>query len=173
VVVAVWVGVVLVGVVSAVSLTGIASSSRAAARTGAAEHATSQGVPIRPPATAAPVPAPRPGSKPGDLGLSVPISRPACDGGYGVIVANATRPGAYQHEISEFLARYSGASYLLAEQACSSLRAHTGSGNSIYAVYYGPYPALGSACATRGRIGGGSYVRKLDNSTPNTLVIKC
>jgi hypothetical protein len=183
-IVALWVGVLLLGVMSAVSLTEFASSSRAAVKSRAADHrserAAGQAVPVRPAATAAPAPAgtpPRPpvaqGPVPGDLGLSVPMSRPACDGGYGVIVANATRPGDYRHEVGEFLARFSGASYLLAEQACSSLRSHTPSGASIYAVYYGPYPAVGNACATRSRIGRGSYVRKLDNGPESSVIIKC
>lgn len=176
-IVAVWVGVLLVGAVSAVSLAGLVSSSPSASGSGVSEHAAGQVVPIRPAATAVPAPGPNPAAaqatKPGDLGLSVPISRPACDGGYGVIVANATRPGTYQHEISAFLGRYAGASYLLAEQACSSLRSHTGDGSSIYAVYYGPYPALDNACETRRRMGGGSYVRKLENGGPSTVIIRC
>lgn len=175
--VAVWLGVLLLGVVSAVSLTELASSSRAAAKARVSERAGGQSAALRPAATAAPVPAAPARAAagapvPGDLGLPVPISHPACDGGYGVIVANATRPGAYRHEVGDFLARFSGASYLLAEQACPSLRAHTESGASIYAVYYGPYPELGNACATRSRIGGGSYIRKLDNG-PDSGLIKC
>jgi serine/threonine-protein kinase len=177
-IVLVWVGVVLLGVVSAVSLTELASSSRAAAKERVAERAAGQAATLRPAATAVPA-APAPGAvtpagpAPGDLGLAVPISRPACDGGYGVIVANATRPGAYRQEVGEFLARFSGASYLLAERACPSLRAHTEDGSSIYAVYYGPYDALGNACATRSRIGRGSYVRKLDNGPESSRIIKC
>ena len=185
-VVAVWVGVLLLGVVSAVSLTELGSSSWAVAKSRVSERAAGQTSALRP---AAAVPAPRPvalrpaapipsqisapAPVPGDLGLPVPMSRPACNGGYGVIVANSTRPGAYRHEIGDFLGRFSGASYLLAEQACSSLRAHTSSGDSIYAVYYGPYPALGNACATRNRIGGGSYVRKLDSGPESSLIVKC
>lgn len=181
-IVLVWVGVLLLGALSAVSLTEFASSSRAAAKSRVAEHSAGQTANLRPASTAvaaapeAPARAahgPAPGPARGDLGLPVPLSHPACDGGYGVIVANATRPGDYRHEISEFLSRYSGASYLLAEQACTSLRARTESGDSIYAVYYGPYPALGNACATRSRIGGGSYVRKLDNGPESRLIVKC
>jgi len=177
--VAVWVGVLLLGVVSAVSLTDLASSSRAAARSRVSERAAGQTAALRAAPAPAPAGAPAPGRAtahdpvPGDLGLPVPISRPPCDGGYGVIVANATRPGAYRNEIGGFLARYSGASYLLAEQACSSLRAHTESGNSIYAVYYGPYPALDNACATRRRVGGGSYIRKLDNGPQSSVIFRC
>ena len=90
-----------------------------------------------------------------------------------MFVAAAVRPGAYEREVRDFLAHYSGASYLLAEQACPSLRAHTRSGGSIYAVYYGPYETLSNACATRGRIGGGSYVRRLDNSDSHGQIVSC
>ena len=102
--------------------------------------------------------------------MQVPISRPSCDGTYGVIIASVTRPEAYQRDVRSLLTRYSGSSYLLAEQTCPSLRARTAAGDSIYAVYYGPFSSLGNACATRNRIGAGSYVRKLDDTSTRGLI---
>jgi serine/threonine-protein kinase len=187
VVVALWSVLVLVGVVSAVSLMSgddaSAKPTRSAGRVVAAAPpaaAVPAAAPVRP-APAKPAPVQPPPAKPepatpgpdqarGDLGVQVPISRPSCDGAYGVIIASVTRPDAYQRDVRNLLARYSGSSYLLAEQTCPSLRARTAGGDSIYAVYYGPYSSLGNACATRNRIGAGSYVRKLDTTSPRGLI---
>lgn len=99
----------------------------------------------------------------GDLGLSTPITRPACDGSYGAFFLSATTPGQYAQDISASLAQHPGASYLRTDQACASLRQSSG-GNAIYATYF---PGdLASACATKARIGGGTYVRRLDDLTP-------
>ncbi|MDQ2707576.1 MAG: hypothetical protein M3Z25_08040 [Actinomycetota bacterium] len=171
---AAWIGVLLVGVLSALALTG---GDDTAARSPHPGRNAARVVPSPMTAATAPNSVPsapaRPASASGDLGLAVPISRPSCDGAYGVFVGAAVRPGAYQREVGDFLARYSGASYLLAEQACPSLRPRTGAGNSIYAVYYGPFPTLGNACETKGRVGVGSYVRRLDNSGSRSRTIAC
>ena len=109
----------------------------------------------------------------GDLGLSVPISSPACDGSFAVLVAAAVQPGDYREEVQPFLNAFPGSSYLLAERSCSSLRPRTETGDSIYAVYYGPYAQLEDACATLARVGGGSYLRRLDNVTPVGQAVEC
>jgi serine/threonine-protein kinase len=186
---AVWTVLVLLGVISAFALTGgqeatvkPGHTSRNAARVVAAPApsmlapALSAAAPAakKASAPAAKPPAPAPAEPVrGDLGLPVPMSRPSCDGAYGVIVASVTRPDAYEHDVRDLLARYSGSSYLLAEQTCPSLRARTSTGDSIYAVYYGPYDSLGNACATRARIGAGSYVRKLDDTDSHGRLIHC
>ena len=113
-----------------------------------------------PPATTAP-PAAR---GPGDLGLPVPISAPACNGDTVAVVYNAVTPGAYQQEIAAALAQHPGASYLRTDQACASLK-QSENGSPIYAVYY-PGATRAETCAIRDRIGGGTYARVLDDSTP-------
>ncbi|GAA3965126.1 serine/threonine-protein kinase [Gordonia caeni] len=112
------------------------------------------------PATTAP-PAAR---APGDLGLPVPISTPACNGDTVAVVYNAVSPGAYQQEIAAALAQYPGSSYLRTDQSCLSFK-QSENGNPIYAVYY-PGATRAETCAIRDRIGGGTYARVLDNSTP-------
>lgn len=178
VVVALWSVLVLIGVGSAFALTtgdgALAGPSHSSGHAGRAAGSPPQAAPPASDASAPakPVPA-RPDPVRGDLGVQVPISKPTCDGSYGVIIASVTRPESYQREVRDLLARYSGSSYLLTEQTCPSLRARTASGTSIYAVYYGPYDSLGNACATRARIGAGSYVRKLDNTDSYGRVVHC
>ncbi|MFZ2510138.1 MAG: serine/threonine-protein kinase [Gordonia sp. (in: high G+C Gram-positive bacteria)] len=111
--------------------------------------------------TAATTTAARP---PGDLGLATPISTPPCDGRTVAFVYNATNPGTYAQEVDAALARFPGSSYLRTDQSCQSLRQSL-DGNPIYAVYY-PGTSLADTCATRNRIGGETYARRLDNTTP-------
>jgi hypothetical protein len=89
-----------------------------------------------------------------------------CDGSYALFVGAAVKPANYRTEVQAYLNRYPGSSYLLAEQNCSSLRHHMDNGASIYTVYYGPYSTLAQACEARSRVGGDSFIRRLDNSTP-------
>ena len=100
----------------------------------------------------------------GDLGLSTPISTPSCDGTTVTFVYNAVSPGGYPSEISSALAQFPGASYLRTDQSCSSLK-QSQNGNPIYAVYY-PGTSVTDTCATKARVGGNAYTRRLDNSTP-------
>jgi hypothetical protein len=89
-----------------------------------------------------------------------------CDGSYALFVGAAVKPANYRTAVQAYLNRYPGSSYLLAEQNCSSLRHHMDNGASIYTVYYGPYSTLAQACEARSRVGGDSFIRRLDNSTP-------
>ncbi len=114
-------------------------------------------------ATVAPPPA-APARGGGDLGLSTPISSPPCDGRTVAVVYNAVLPGAYEQEIASALSRYPGASYLRTDQSCLSLK-QSENGNSIYAVYY-PGSSIADTCSIKARIGGGTYARRLDDSTP-------
>ncbi len=183
-------GLLVVGALSAVLLTrhddAGAQPVAGPAQPGPAQPGPAQPPPTlqsppAPPAAAASAPAaPAPAAAPpeaapaaGDLGLSVPISRPSCDGGFGVFVAASVRPESYRQEVGEMLARHPGASYLLAERACSSLRGRTAAGQSIYAVFYGPYPTLRAACAARSTAGGINYVRRLDNSSRAGHALRC
>jgi serine/threonine-protein kinase len=109
----------------------------------------------------------------GDLGLATPVTRPACDGQFITIVGSAVQPGSYPADVARLLSRHPGSAYLFAGASCSSLRARLPNGNSIYAVFVGPFPTQAQACATRRTIGGDSYVRVLDDVTPNDRLVKC
>ncbi|ALG83993.1 serine/threonine-protein kinase [Gordonia phthalatica] len=100
----------------------------------------------------------------GDLGLSTPISTPACDGSTIAIVYSATSPGSYASEIQSALAEHPGAQYLRTDQSCASLRQSL-NGNPIYAVYY-PGSSLADSCAVKARTSSRVNVRRLDDSTP-------
>ncbi|MDH3007875.1 serine/threonine-protein kinase [Gordonia alkanivorans] len=126
-----------------------------------------------PPTTAASPAPPPPIRSAGDLGLSVPITRPACDGTGIVVVGNAVAPGAYAAEVQSFLDRFPGASYLRTDQSCASLRQQSDDGNPIYAVYYVAGQTLGDICGLRNRVGGDSYGKWLDNTTDPASFITC
>src|SRR4051794_32468884 len=108
-----------------------------------------------------------------DLGLSTPISHPACDGQWIVLVGAATTPGRYPEGISGLLESYPGSQYLVTEGSCSSLRQRTADGNLIYAVFLGPFPGEADACAMRAQVGGGAYVKVLDDTTPPEQAGSC
>ena len=126
-----------------------------------------------PPAQVPPVQAPAQTRGEGDLGLATPVTRPACDGQFIIVVGSAIQPGSYPADVTRLLRRHSGSAYLYAAASCSSLRARLPNGNSIYAVYLGPYPSQAQACASRRAVGGDSYVRVLDDVTPNDRLVKC
>lgn len=108
----------------------------------------------------------------GDLGLSVPMSRPACDASAAVFLFASTTPGAYEAEIQDALNRFPGSSYLRTDQSCPSL-VQASNGNPIYAVYRLAGNTEASACAAVRSAGGGVYARWLDNSSPETSRIDC
>src|SRR3954470_7713798 len=108
-----------------------------------------------------------------DLGLSTPISHPACDGQWIVLVGAATTPGRYPEGIGGLLESYPGSQYLVTEGSCSSLRQRTADGNLIYAVFLGPFPGEADACAMRAQVGGGAYVKVLDDTTPPEQAGSC
>ncbi|GAA1052679.1 hypothetical protein GCM10009570_12680 [Dietzia natronolimnaea] len=107
----------------------------------------------------------------GDLGLNVPMSRPACDGRGIVVLYSAVTPGEYAQEIAAALARNPGASYLRTDMACPSLRARDENGNVIYAVYRASGYSRQELCADVRAMGPPAYGRWLDStSDPSTLV---
>ena len=126
-----------------------------------------------------PGPAPRPSASPqpaivpGDLGLTVPMTRPACDGTGIVVVANATAPGNYPGEVQSYLNQYPGASYLRTDQSCPSLKQVSDDGTPIYAVYYVAGRTLEDICTMRNQIGGLAYGRWLDYTTDPESQITC
>jgi serine/threonine-protein kinase len=112
--------------------------------------------------------------KPGaDLSVSVPLSTPACDGSYIVIVASALEPAEYQQDIQTFLEANPGAEYLHAPSTgCGSLRRQL-DGADIYSVYYGPFQDEDEACARRTTEGGDAFVRRLDNTSSPKQAVSC
>lgn len=110
-----------------------------------------------------PPPTRRPSSPPpGDLGLSTPISKPACNGQWIVVLGSVTTPGEYASGVQRLLNLHPGASYLRTDQTCPSLRRTDDKGDAIYAVYR---PAQHDACAEARAAGGGAYAKILDYTT--------
>jgi len=105
-----------------------------------------------------------------DLGLATPMSTPACDGSYVVVLGSAVTPARYRADVQQFLAANPGAGYLHAPSTgCGSLRQQL-NGADVYAVFAGPFTTKAAACARRS---GGAYVKRLDTTTPATQVISC
>ena len=113
------------------------------------------------------------GVVPGDLGLSVAMTRPACDGRGIVVLASAVTPGNYENEISAALAANPGSSYLRTDQSCPSLRQRDEYGNVIYAVYRPSGYTKAEVCADVARSPAGSYGRWLDTTSDPRQLIYC
>jgi serine/threonine-protein kinase len=108
-----------------------------------------------------------------DLSVSVPLSTPACDGRYIVIVGSAIDPDEYPRTVQEFLTSNPGAEYLHAPSTgCQSLQRQL-EGVDIYAVYYGPYADKETACDKRRSEGGDSFIRRLDNTSTPARGVSC
>jgi serine/threonine protein kinase len=108
-----------------------------------------------------------------DLSVSVPLSTPACDGSYIVIVGSAVDPDQYQHTVQSFLDSNRGARYLHAPSTgCHSLRQQL-DGVDIYSVYYGPFVDKDAACDKRNSVGGDSFVRRLDDTSTPERAVSC
>lgn len=82
-----------------------------------------------------------------DLGLSTPISTPACDGTGIIVVANSTDPAGYRSDMAAALDNHPGARYLRTDQSCPSLRPRDDSGNLIYAAYVVVGQGRSAVCA--------------------------
>ena len=107
------------------------------------------------------------------LGLGVPMTPPACDGTWIIILGSAIDPATYTDDVTALLGIDPEAKYVLTEGQCASLRQATDQGNQIYAVWIGAYPDQQSACDIRNGIGGGVYVKKMDDTTPPTQTYTC
>lgn len=100
---------------------------------------------------------------PGDLGLSTPISYPACDGSAIVIRGTAWHAATNVAEVQSLLAANPGSSYLRTDLSCRSWTgpsAANSGGAYVYAVYT---PALSAADACRQISGSSLYGRWLSN----------
>ncbi|OMC06945.1 serine/threonine-protein kinase [Mycolicibacterium fortuitum] len=142
--------------------------------------------PVRPPTTTSPTstrppdhptsPSPTPPPAParsGDLGLRQPISRPACNGQYIVILGSVTTPGLYEAGVQRLLDAHPGAFYLRTDQTCPSLRAETEDGNPIYAVFVPGGTTQGQMCAKVRAYGGDAYGKVLDYVTDPGVPFRC
>ena len=121
-------------------------------------------------AAAPPTPA-APSAVTGDLSLTVPMTRPACDGTGIVVLFSAVTPGSYAQEVQAALDANPGSSYLRTDQSCSSLNQATADGNAIYAVYRVGGPDQNSVCAAVA--GSGGYGKWLDNTSDPDARIEC
>ncbi|WP_153275414.1 serine/threonine protein kinase [Rhodococcus sp. P1Y] len=125
--------------------------------------------------SAPPAPTPTLPAQParGDLGLTVPISVPACTGTGIVVIQSAVEPASYTQEISSALAANPGASYLRTDNSCPSLRQQSDAGNPIYAVYQPAGSTTQSICAAVASAPSGSYGKWLDLTTDPTVIVAC
>lgn len=133
-----------------------------------------QAQPVPAPATPPPTaPPPRPPAAPlGDLGLRQPMSRPACNGQYIVILGSVTTPGLYEAGVQRLLDAHPGAFYLRADQTCPSLRAATEDGNPIYAVFVPAGTTQAQMCARKRTFDGDAYGKVL-NYTTDSVPLRC
>ena len=106
--------------------------------------------------------APCPDSNDADLGLSVPISSPACDGRAVLILGNAVTPGSYERDVAALLEAHPGASYLRTDRSCGSLRDRDDDGDVIYAVYREVGHGRADACAALAGRSDDAYGKLLD-----------
>jgi len=128
----------------------------------------------RPSTTAAqPLPAAGQGRRPGDLGLPQPMSDPVCNGQGIVILGSVTTPGLYAAGVQRLLDANPGSFYLRTDQTCPSLRAETGGGNAIYAVFVPGGTTQSQVCAAVHRAGGDAYGKWLDFTTDPKYIIPC
>lgn len=124
------------------------------------------------PATTTPLAASGPSGE-GDLGLSRPISRPACDGTGVVILHSSVDPAAYASEMQTYLDRFPDAQYLRTDlTGCSSLNRVSQQGTLIYAAYLPVGPDQTAVCAAQ-RQAGAAYAKWLDNTSDPNGRIAC
>lgn len=122
--------------------------------------------------TATPVPAPATTARnPADLGLSVPISTPACDGTAIMVVENATNPETDRDVIAGALAANPGAQYLRTDNSCPSLRQSDENGNLIYAAYIVVGQGKSAICSAFPRFPEDDYGKLLDTVSDPAVFI--
>jgi serine/threonine-protein kinase len=108
-----------------------------------------------------------------DLGLAIPISRPACDGSGIVVLDSAYTPGRYRDDVARALSNNPGASYLRTDLSCPSLRQQSDDGNPIYAVYRLAGTSKEQLCAAVTAAGPGTYGRWLDTISDPDVTVDC
>lgn len=138
---------------------------------GNSTQASPEPPPPSPPPSPSRNPPPRPANA--DLGLTIPISRPACNGQGIVVLGNVTTPGQYSQGVQRLLNAHPGASYLRTDQSCPSLRQANEAGNLIYAVFKPAGQTRGEVCAAVRAAGGDAYGKWLDTSTDPAYIIPC
>ncbi|MET4002688.1 hypothetical protein ABIB48_001404 [Arthrobacter sp. UYCu511] len=87
---------------------------------------------------------------PGDLGLSQPISYPACDGTGVIVLATAFEPATNAATIEQALRANPGSMYLRTDLSCDNFRGPSkanSNGNSIYAVIKAVPGSKSDVCA--------------------------
>lgn len=107
-----------------------------------------------------------------DLGLTVPMSRPACDGTGIVVLGSVYTPGRYRQQVEQILAMNPGAAYLRTDLACPSLRQNL-DGNPIYAVFRVAGKTKEAICDAVAEASADAYGKWLDNITDPTTPIRC
>ena len=107
----------------------------------------------------------------GDLGLSIPMRNPPCDGRGIVILTSVTTPGKYAEGVAAALSKFPGSSYLRTDLTCPSLRARSDDGYPIYAVYAPGGRTRAQLCAAVEAAGTGAYGKVLDFSTDPSYVV--
>jgi hypothetical protein len=108
-----------------------------------------------------------------DLGLSVPLTVPACDGSGIVVIHSAISPGAYAQEVAAALASNPGARYLRTDRSCPSLRHQSTEGNPIYAVYRPSGYTTTELCNDVRLQGGDAYGKWLNTASDPALILPC
>ncbi|UOZ05281.1 serine/threonine-protein kinase [Amycolatopsis sp. WQ 127309] len=170
----------LVAGVALVALVAVAAwflVDRASSRAGAAPTSSTT---APPPATSSPASVPpvtttqvtvRTSVVPAaDLGLTTPLSTPACDGSYVVVLGSAVTPTRYRADVQQLLNAHPGARYLhTPSTGCGSLRQQV-DGADVYAVFDGPFTGKEGACARRT---GAAYVKRLDTTSSPVAVVTC
>ncbi|MGY2126965.1 hypothetical protein [Blastococcus sp. SYSU DS0617] len=101
------------------------------------------------------------------------MTLPECDGSWVVFLGAATEPAAYAADVRTLLNSRPDAKYLLTRGSCTSMRPALSDGTLIYSVWIGPYPDQATACAARAVVGGGAYVKRMDNTTPPEQLWQC
>lgn len=87
-------------------------------------------------------------TSPGDLGLSTPISYPACDDSVIVVYGTSWNPATNVSEVEKLLAANPGSSYMRTDLSCHSFKGPStdnSGGEYVYAVYT-PEPSAQAAC---------------------------
>ena len=113
------------------------------------------------------------GTVTGDLGLSVPMTRPACDGTGIVALFSAVNPAAYAAQVQQALDANPGAAYLRTDQSCASLTQATEAGDPIYAVYRVGGTGKPEVCGVVAAAGNGAYGKWLEDSGDAAARIDC
>lgn len=108
-----------------------------------------------------------------DLGLSVPLTVPACDGSGIVVIHSAISPGAYAQEVAAALASNPGARYLRTDRSCPSLRQQSTEGSPIYAVYRPSGYTTTELCNDVRLQGGDAYGKWLNTASDPALIVPC